>query len=192
MNARFGLGISVAAVVMLAALPAQAQGAVTVVGGGLAQACYEAVEYEVGPVARALDLCTQALTVESMKRRDRAATYTNRGILFMRQGNNTRAMWDYQRGLAMMPELLETKVNLGAALYNLRRYPEAMTALNEGILTEDGDARATAHYNRGLTHEKLGDLQSAYEDFRAALRLRPDFTLAAAQMERFTVVPAGS
>ena len=191
MNTRIGLGISAFAVAALAPLSASAQGAVTVVGGGLAQACYEAVEYGEGPIAKALELCTRALELESMKRRDRAATYTNRGILFMRQGNNTRAMWDYQRGLDLMPALQETKVNLGAALYNLQRYPEAMTALNEGIGTSDIEAKAVAHYNRGLTHEKLGDIQSAYEDFREALILKPDFDLAATQMQRFTVVPVG-
>ena len=189
MNTRIGLGISAIAVAALAPLSASAQGAVTVVGGGMAQACYEAVEYGQGPISRAVDICTQALERENMKRRDRAATHTNRGILFMRLGNNTRALWDYQRGLNLMPNLQETKVNLGAALYNLQRYQEAMTALNEGIGTSDIEARAIAHYNRGLTHEKLGDIQSAYEDFREALILKPDFALAATQMQRFTVVP---
>lgn len=192
MNTRIGLRISTFVAAALATLPAFAQGAVTVFGGGLAQACYEAVDLGEGPIGKAVDLCTRALEVETMKRRDRAATYTNRGILFMRLGNNTRAMWDYERGLDLMPDLQETKVNLGAALYNLQRYPEAMIALNEGIGTNDVDARAIAHYNRGLTHEKLGDIQSAYEDFREALILKPDFGLAATQMQRFTVVPVGS
>lgn len=192
MNTRIGLGISALAIVALAAPQASAQGAVTVFGGGLGQACYEAVELGDGPVGRALELCTRALETETMKRRDRAATYTNRGILFMRQGNNTRAMWDYQRGLELMPDLQETKVNLGAALYNLQRYPEAMAALNEGIGTDDIEAKAIAHYNRGLTYEKLGNIQLAYEDFREALILKPDFALAATQMQRFTVVPVGS
>jgi tetratricopeptide (TPR) repeat protein len=192
MNTRIGLGISAFAVAALASLPASAQGAVTVVGGGLAQDCYEAVEHGEGPVSRAVELCTRALELETMKRRDRAATYTNRGILFMRVGNNTRAMWDYQRGLDLMPDLQETKVNLGAALYNLQRYEEAMTALNAGIGTDDVEARAVAHYNRGLTYEKLGNIQLAYEDFREALILKPDFALAATQMQRFTVVPVGS
>ena len=56
--------------------------------------------------------------------------------------------------------------------------------------TEQFDAKVIGFYNRGLTHEKLGDLQSAYEDFRKALDLKPDFTLAAQQMDRFTVVKA--
>ena len=91
-----------------------------------------------------------------------------------------------------MPDLKEAKVNLGAAYYNLQRYPEALAALNEGVGSESEDARTVGFYNRGLTHEKLGNLQSAYEDFRQALKLNPDFKQAAAQMARFTVVPAGS
>jgi Tfp pilus assembly protein PilF len=175
----------------VSAAPISAQNAVTVVGGGLAQSCYEAVEYGRVPAFRALELCDLALETETLKRRDKAATYTNRGILHMRLGNNTRALWDYQKSLNMMPELREAKVNLGAALYNLQRYPEALVALNEGVGTESVDARAIGYYNRGLTHEKPGDLQSAYEDFRRALQTKPDFTQAATQMQRFTVVPAG-
>lgn len=177
---------------LLAAPAALAQGAVTVVGGGLGQACYEAAESSRVAPMKALEFCNLALSSESLKRRDKAATYTNRGILHMRMGNNTRAMWDYEKSLAMMPDLKEAKVNLGAALYNLKRYPEALAALNEGIGAESEDARIVGFYNRGLTHEKLGDLQSAYEDFRKALQLKPDFKLAQDQMSRFTVVPAAA
>ncbi len=159
-------------------------------GGGLAQACYEAADSGKIAPQQALNMCDLALTQEVLRRKDKAATYTNRGILHMRSGNNTKAMWDYERSIAMMPGLTEAKVNLGAALYNLKRYPEALVALNEGITTTSLEARVIGYYNRGLTHEKLGDLQASYEDFRSALSMQPDFKLAADQMERFTVVPA--
>ncbi len=190
MSTRFRLGISV--VILAASTPAaaSAQGAITVIGGGLAQSCYEAVEFGRVHLTRAVEICDIALQQERLKPRDKAATYTNRGILHMRAGNNTRAMWDYQRGLETMPSLQEAKVNLGAALYNLKRYPEALKALNEGIGTESVEAKAIGYYNRGLTHEKLGDIQSAYEDFRTAFKLKPEFTQASEQMSRFTVVPA--
>ena len=190
MRTRFRLGISVLFVAAATPLPASAQGAVTVIGGGLAQSCYEAAEMQRDPVARGIEVCDAALQQEVLRRRDKAATYTNRGILHMRSGNNTRALWDYQRSLETMPDLKEAKVNLGAALYNLKRYPEALAALNEGIGTEQFDARVVGFYNRGLTYEKLGDLQSAYEDFRQALDLKPDFKLAAEQIGRFTVIKA--
>lgn len=190
MRTRFRLGISIIAAVAFCCGSALAQGAVTVIGGGLAQACFEAAE--TGDVApqQAIQKCDLAIMQESLKRRDKAATYTNRGILYMRIGNNTKALWDYQRSLEMMPTLKEAKVNLGAALYNLKRYPEALVALNEGVGTTSEEARVIGYYNRGLTHEKLGDLQSAYEDFRRALEMRPDFKLATQQLERFEVVPA--
>ena len=59
--------------------------------------------------------------------------------------------------------------------------------LNEGVTTESPDARATGFHNRALTYEKLGNLQQAYEDFQAALRVKPDFDLASKQLERFVV-----
>lgn len=189
MSTRFRLGISVLALVLTVAPQAVAQGAVQVFGGGLAKACYDAAENARMETTDAIKVCDLAIDTESMKQRDRAATYTNRGILYMRQGNNARALRDYERGLQMMPDLREAKVNLGAALYNLKRYPEALAALNDGVGTESVEAKAIGYYNRGLTHEKLGDLQSAYEDFRSALRTKPEFDKAAAQMARFTVVP---
>ena len=190
MRTRFRLGISICIAVAASQGAAFAQGAVTVIGGGLAQACYEAVESGQVATQQALAVCDRAIMEESLRRKDRAATYTNRGILHMRDGNNTRAMWDYQRSIDIMPELKQAKVNLGAALFNLKRYPEALAALNEGVGTTSEDARMIGFYNRGLTHEKLGDLQSAYEDFRSALTIKPDFKLATDQISRFTVVPA--
>ncbi|MEQ1780721.1 MAG: tetratricopeptide repeat protein [Hyphomonadaceae bacterium] len=192
MRTRIRLGISICIAVAASQGAAFAQGAVTVIGGGLAQACYEAVEDEETATQQALALCDRAITEETLRRKDRAATYTNRGILYMRNGNNTRAMWDYQRSIDIMPELKQAKVNLGAALYNLKRYPEALQALNEGVATTSDEARMIGYYNRGLTHEALGDLQSAYEDFRSALTIKPDFKLATDQISRFTVVPADS
>src|SRR6185436_12559380 len=190
MSTRFRLGISAFAVMVAGLAAAPAQAAVTVIGGGMARSCYEAVEYEKVSNEKAIDICSMALEQEDLNKRNKAATYTNRGILFMRTGRNQRALYDYNRSIALMPNLYETKVNLGAALYGLERYTEALAALNEGVLTESVDARAIGFYNRGLAYEKLGDLQQAYEDFRRALNTNPEVTMAAKQMERFTVVPA--
>lgn len=188
MSTRFRLGISAFIVVLAAAAAAPSQAAVTVFGGGLARACYEAVEYSRVTSARALQICDTALEQEQLTKRDRAATITNRGILHMREGRHERALSDYQKSIRLMPELLESKVNLGAALFALGRYEEALVALNEGVATDSMDARAIGYYNRALCHERLGDVQTAYEDFRRALSARPDFELAAKQLERFSVV----
>lgn len=189
MNIRFRLGISALAAVLAVSVAAPSQAAVTVVGGGLARDCYEAVEYARVSTKDAIKLCDLALEQEVLTRRNRAATFTNRGILYMRDGRNERALADYKKSLSLMP-ILETKVNLGAALYGLKRYTEALDALNEGIATDVLNARAIGFYNRALTHERLGNVQAAYFDFRAALDIKPDFEAAQRQLTRFTVVPA--
>jgi tetratricopeptide (TPR) repeat protein len=186
-TARLGWAALVGSATLLIAAPSASAG-VTVIGGGMARDCYEAVEFSRIPVTRALEICEQALTQERLTKRNRAATFVNRGILFMRQGNHTRALWDMERGVALMPDLKEGKINLGAALYNLDRIDESLAALNEGLATEDLNARATGFYNRALIWERKGDLTAAYNDFKSALDAVPTFDLAARQLERFQVV----
>ncbi len=188
MRTRFRLGISALAGLTAAALAPHSQAAVTVIGGGLGRSCYEAVEYSKVTASKALEICNTALEREQLSRRDRAATLTNRGILFMREGRHDRAVADYSKSIRLMPELLESKVNLGAALYGLGRYQEALAALNEGLRTDSPDARAVGFYNRALCYERLGDVQAAYEDFNRALEVQPGFELAQKQLKRFTVV----
>jgi tetratricopeptide (TPR) repeat protein len=191
MNTRFQLAFSVIAAACLTALaPAHAQ--VMVIGGGMARDCYRAVEFSKTAPSRAMQMCNEALDRESLKVRDRAATYVNRGILYMRAGNFERALSDYREGLALRPEMLEAKVNIGAALYGLRRYDEAMEALNEGLKTDSIEARAVGLYNRALIWEHRGDVKAAYFDYKEALQLNPTFVQAAKQLERFTVTEVGS
>lgn len=181
-----------ALVVLAAAVAAgDAGAAVSVIGGGLAHACYRAVDDARAPARRALETCDLALEVEALSRADRAATLVNRGILHMRGGRNARALADFEAGLAIQPDLAEAKVNLGAALYNMGRFQEALSRLDEGVTATAPEARAVGHYNRALAREALGDVRGAYEDFRAALAIRADFDLAALQLQRFSVVSRG-
>ncbi len=135
-------------------------------------------------------LCDLALDQEPLSRKDRAATYVNRGILLMRQGNFERAMWDYQEGLRLQPTLLEAKVNIGAALYGMQRYDEAMQALNEGIKTDSPEARAVGLYNRGLIWEHKGNVAGSLLRLQGGprpptrLSSRPPSSLSALRSQR--------
>lgn len=166
---------------------APAHAAVTVIGSGMARDCYIAVEAGRLQPNKAIEICDLALEQERLTRKNRAATFVNRGILYLRMGNNVRAMADFDAGLKAQSDLYEAQVNRGAALYALQRYDEALEALNLGIRSDDFDARVTAYYNRGLTHEMLGDLTAAYYDYKAAVDLNPDFELASKQLTRFQV-----
>lgn len=191
MNTRFRLGISVFAALAMGAF-SQADAAVTVMGGGMAHECYLAVEKGRMPPMKALEMCDQALEQEHLNTRDHAATLINRGIIFMRQGNFQRALWDYEEGLKLKPDLIEAKVDQGAALFGLKRYDEALAALNEGVKTDSVEARAIGLYNRALVEEHFDDERAAYFDYQAALELKPDFSQAAKQLERFTVTEVGN
>ena len=46
-----------------------------------------------------------------------------------------------------------------------------------------------AYADRGLAHEALGNVRAAYEDYKKAAEIEPDFALtASSQLARFKVV----
>jgi tetratricopeptide (TPR) repeat protein len=174
-------GIALAA---FAALPAQA--AVTVLGNGIARACYEAAEF--GADAHdGIAECTLALDEAALPISDRAATFINRGILRSRNDDPNGALEDYNRGLAIGPALGEGYVDRGAVMILFQRYDEALKDISKGI---DMGAKKPeiAYYDRAIADEALGNVRGAYEDYKKAVELAPDFTLAADQLARFKVV----
>ena len=184
-----GMWLAVGAVFLGAFLAAPAQAAVTVIGSGLGRECYLAVDKGVMPALKALNICDTALETETMSRKNRAATYVNRGILHLRMGNHARALADFNTSIVGQADLYEAYVNRGAALFGLDRYEEALADFDLGVRSENLDARVTAYYDRGLVHERLGNVTSAYYDYKAALELQPDFALATKQLSRFQVTP---
>lgn len=166
-----------------------AQQAMMVFGGGYARDCYEAVKGHE-PALKAISICDTAIGEENLSRSNLASTLVNRGIVYMRQENYDRAMRDYDRALSLMPDMPEIKINLGAMLYHMGRFEEAVEALNAGVKAENIDARAAGFYNRALSYERLGEVQRAYDDYHAALAVIPGYPPAVRQLRRFSVQPA--
>jgi tetratricopeptide (TPR) repeat protein len=167
-----------------------AQQAMMVFGGGYARDCYHAVK-DREPALKALGVCNTAIGEEDLSRINLASTLVNRGIVYMREENYDRAMRDYDRALKLMPDMPEIKINLGAMLYHMGQFREAVDALNAGVKAENTDARAAGFYNRALAYERLGEVQLAYDDYRAALAVIPGYPPAERQLRRFSVLPAG-
>lgn len=182
-QSRFLLATAVAAVAL--GFAAGAQAAVTVIGGGLAEACSQAAvrgesdrEYE--------ELCDLAIETEFLNARDRAGTYVNRGVLRMRRAEYPRAIADFDQAIKMKPDLGEGHVNRGAALIGQKRYAESLPAIDRGL--ELGvEEPAKAYYNRALAHEGLEDARSAYFDYQKALELAPGWAAPTEQLARFSV-----
>ena len=98
----------------LAALPASAQ--ISVIGGGLARDCFEAAKFQRLSASDGEKLCTRAIEQEAMKLSNRTATYTNRGVLRMRQGRLDASLTDFGVAKKMDPSIGSIYLNEGAAL----------------------------------------------------------------------------
>jgi len=172
------------ALALLMSAPAGA--AISVLGNSIANNCYQAAEFDAD--ARAgIETCTYALTNETLNARDKAATYVNRGILRSRAGDADGALADYNAGLSIDSDLSEGYVDRGATYIALRRYDDALQDINRGI--QMGARRPhIAYYDRAIVDEAMGNIRGAYEDYKKAVELQPDFTLATEQLSRFKVV----
>lgn len=168
-------------------LSSPSHAAVTVLGAGLARLCYESAD-AAQPSKVGLQNCTRALNEEALSQRDRAATFVNRGILHMYDKDLDKALADYDAGLALKPNLAEAYVNKGIALLHRGGQDrEAVAALSRGIELNTSQPEV-AYYSRGVVNELLGDAKAAYNDYRQAAALKPDWREPTTQLARFTVV----
>nr|WP_321362338.1 tetratricopeptide repeat protein [uncultured Hyphomonas sp.] len=168
----------------IAAPAASAQ--VSVIGGGIARDCYQAALYGRASPQEGERICTKAIQAELMNTENKAATYTNRGVLRMRAGDYDAALSDYSTAKKMKPELGAVWLNEGAALIFRKDFDSALVSLNKAIELDSQELYA-AYYNRAIARENTGDLAGAYSDFQKALELNPDFERAKWQLTRFTV-----
>ncbi|MFN3313456.1 MAG: tetratricopeptide repeat protein [Hyphomonas sp.] len=171
-----------AAAVIAFAPTAAAQ--VTVIGGGLARDCFHAAKYTIGRQSDGEATCTRALEQEMLNTTNRAATFTNRGVLRMRQGKLDAALTDYASSKRILPDEGATWLNEGAAYILQQDYGAALVSLERAIELESNDLYA-AYYNRAIAREQTGDVQGAYYDFVKSRELNPDFDLTEQQLARF-------
>lgn len=163
-----------------------AQAAISVLGNTVASSCYQAAEF--GSDTRSgIETCSYALNQETLSIRDKAATLINRGILRSRAGDAEGAVADYNSGLNSDANLGEGYVDRGAAYIVLRDYDSAMKDINHGL--EMGARKPhIAYYDRAIVDEAMGNVRGAYEDYKKAVELEPNFSLATEQLARFKVI----
>ncbi len=171
-----------------AILPAQSAVSVfgTGVGRGYAESCYQNAEF-TGDSRDGIDTCTLALQDGTLSTGDRASTLINRGILLARDGSTQAAIDDYNHGLALAPDIGEGYVDRGASEIVLNQFDLALRDINKGIALHSNKIEI-AYYDRALIDEHNSDIRAAYEDYKMAVQLAPDFALASDQLSRFKVV----
>jgi tetratricopeptide (TPR) repeat protein len=81
----------------------------------------------------------------------------------------------------------EGYVDRGATYIALQRYQDALNDINKGL--ELGAKKPhIAYYDRAIAQEALGNIRAAYQDYKKAVEIEPDFALATEQLSRFKVV----
>jgi tetratricopeptide (TPR) repeat protein len=178
-------GLTAVAAIAVTAGAGPARASVTVIGGGLAQACSKAA-IAGSALPRDEEVCTRALSEELLNPRDKAGTYVNRGIMRMRRSEWKAAMSDFDRAVYYKPDLGEIYVNRGAALLGQHRFADGLADLNKSLQLGTEEP-AKAYYNRALAYEGLDDLKSAYFDYQKAMELSPEWDAPKQQLTRFHV-----
>jgi tetratricopeptide (TPR) repeat protein len=162
-----------------------AYAAVTVFGNGLAHDCSEAA-FKGKSDADSIRTCDSALENETLDNRDRAGTFINRGVMYLRLGNLAGARKDFDASIATDDKIGEAWINRGAVSVAQKRYADGLSDINRG-LTLGVISPEKAYYNRALAYEGLEDAKSAYLDYQQALTIKPDWQLPQQQLLRFTV-----
>ena len=177
--------ISCLAAAAALALAGEARAAVSVMGGGFAEACAHAAR--TGLVTnKTEDICTAALDGELLTARDRAGTYVNRGIIKLRAKAYDAAIADFNTAIRYKSDLAEAYVNRGAARIGVRHYAESIADLTQALDLAVPEPEK-AYYNRAVAYEWLDNEKAAYFDYKKAIELAPDWDLPKDQLTRFTV-----
>ena len=169
--------------------PRAAQAGFTIFGNGLAQGCAQAArdqEKGIPATPRAIELCSTALSNESLPLHDLAGTYINRGVLYLGLTKYREAKLDFDAAVQLMPEVGEAYTNRGAALVGLALYADAISDIDRGLELKSGEPEK-AYFNRGLAEEGLDDIQAAYRDYIHASELKPEWQVPRNELARFSI-----
>ena len=133
--------------------------------------CYQAALHNGGRFD--IDTCSLAIDHQALGKRDRAATFSNRGILYARIGDLREALRDHDRAVKLSPNIASIYINRSNSLVRVDRFEPAMRDLEKAIELAD-ESLAYAHYNRALLFQRLGDSLAARADAEKAAEIAPE------------------
>lgn len=177
----------VAGLALITLAGGSAHATISVFGNTTARTCYEsALNEQSGPGH--INTCTEAIQDRNITGRDRVASYVNRGILHVQNGNFERAIADYDAAIRLDAREPEAYLNKGLALLHQRQEMAEVVALLTAAIDNGTREPALAYYGRGVAHEMNGDVSAAYYDIRRASDLDPEWDAPARDLTRFRVV----
>jgi tetratricopeptide (TPR) repeat protein len=143
----------------------------TVLGTTEAMRCYQ--ESQLVLNMQGVRSCDKAIEEGNLTRRDLAATYSNRGLIYAGNGELERALKDHNKAIEILPTLGQAYINRGNVYHHMRRYEEALADYKKAIALETAP-RHIPWYNTGLTLLKMKRYDEALAAFHKALEYAPD------------------
>jgi len=162
--------------------------ALSVFGGdSRAKACFDNAEYaakNMPIISRSmLEPCNYALEFGTLSLKDRAATYSNRGIILAANERIESAMSDYEKAISISPGTPEIYVNRGNAYFMDRNFVMALDDYDHSVALGIRELHIV-RYNMGMALENIGNLSEAEQQFISALELQPGWELVEDRLVR--------
>ena len=143
----------------------------TTLGSNDAVRCYQESQF---PLSNAgIVYCNRAISRGQLSRRDLAATYSNRGIIHLKNGKYEKALKDQDRAVRIKPDLPQGHINRGNVLYHTHEYEEALSEFDKAIETGSG-LTAISLFNKALTLLKMHRFSDARTVLELALESDPE------------------
>ncbi len=140
--------------------------------------------YRQGRVADAIDHFRASLRLKP----DNVPALLNLAKVDEDRGRLDEAASELRQALAVDPADPTVLVNLGTVYTKAGRYEDAIGAYRDALRYPSPDDYL-AHNGLGVALIRQGRRTEAVEEFREALRLRPDYWMARANLERALAVP---
>ncbi len=103
-----------------------------------------------------------------------AARKNQKGIQAYREGKFAEALQVFLSAKGVKPDAPELKNNTAAALYELKKYKEAVDEFSRLDPSRLHLGKADFYYNLGNSYFRLGQFPQALENFKKSLLLNPD------------------
>ena len=113
-----------------------------------------------------------------------AKTYTFLGWAYSSLGNFEKAIDKCKIAIDMDPEFGNPYNDIGAYLINLDRFEEARAWLELAVNANNYDNKEFAFFNLGVVYEKTGLWFEALEQYRKAMKIKPDYLIAEHNFKR--------
>jgi len=157
------------------------------VGNSYARDCWQAAEARDHDT-NAIYHCNLALDQEGLDPANMAATFVNRGVLYMRNRNYSMAERDFGRALRTDETNPEAWLNMAISHLRQNENDTSVLPMIEKAIALNTKEQALAYYSRAILNERNGNIRSAYADYKKAHELAPDWDEPAEDLLRYRVV----